>query len=228
MQTIADRLHHAQNLIAQYQDNANRPAKSVKLLAVSKTKPVSDLQLAYEAGQRNFGENYVQEGVEKIKALSHLTDIKWHFIGPIQSNKTRLIAEHFDWVHSIDRLKIAKRLSEQRPPDKAPMSICIQINIDQEETKSGIFVEEAEALAEQIAVLPNIELRGLMTIPASHSNKQALSESFERMTDVYKRLKSRYSTIDTLSMGMSGDLEPAIVHGSTMVRLGTAIFGPRD
>lgn len=228
MQTIADRLLFAHKLIAQSLDSSHRPAKSVKLLAVSKTKPVSDLQQAYAAGQRLFGENYVQEGVEKVQALESLTDIEWHFIGPIQSNKTKLVAEHFDWVQSIDRLKIAQRLSNQRPTNKPPINICIQINIDDESSKSGILVDQVDALAAQVAALPNLSLRGLMAIPSASKDDHQLSESLETMKSLFDNLKTQYSSIDTLSMGMSKDLPIAIAAGSTMVRIGTAIFGPRD
>ncbi|MBT0585492.1 YggS family pyridoxal phosphate-dependent enzyme [Alteromonas oceanisediminis] len=227
MQTIADSLHCAQNLIAQSLNNANRPANAVKLLAVSKTKPVSDLRAAYIAGQRLFGENYVQEGVSKIEALQDLKDIEWHFIGPLQSNKTRLVAEHFDWVHSVDRLKIAGRLSDQRPHYKGPMNVCIQVNIDDEESKSGVSADEVGALADAVSSCVNLRLRGLMTIPNASQNNTQLDQSFQRMATLFTDLKGQYSTIDTLSMGMSGDLDQAISAGSTMVRLGTAIFGAR-
>ena len=228
MQTIADRLLHAQKLIAQSIDTAHRPANSVELLAVSKTKPVSDLQQAYDAGQRRFGENYVQEGVDKIQAFQALTDIEWHFIGPLQSNKTKLVAENFDWVQSVDRLKIAQRLSNQRPSHLPPLNICIQINVDDEVTKSGILLEEAESFADQVSALPNLTLRGLMTIPAATSNKAQQVTSFNTMRSLYDRLKIQHPTIDTLSMGMSGDLTLAIACGATMVRIGTAIFGQRN
>ena len=228
MQTIADRLLHAHKLIAQCNDSAHRPANSVKLLAVSKTKPVSDLQQAYDAGQRLFGENYVQEGVEKIQAMNNVADIEWHFIGPLQSNKTKLVAEHFDWVQSVDRLKIAQRLSNQRPVDRPPLNICIQINVDDESSKSGILVDEVNSFAAQIATLPHLTLRGLMAIPKASNNEQESHSSFETMRSLYDSLKTQYSSIDTLSMGMSRDLPSAILSGATMVRIGTAIFGARD
>lgn len=227
MQTIADRLLYTQNLIAQATLNAHRPANSVKLLAVSKTKPVSDLELAYAAGQRLFGENYVQEGVEKIKKMQSLSDIEWHFIGPLQSNKTRLVAEHFDWMQSVDRNKIAQRLNDQRPADLPPLQVCIQINIDDEASKSGAAVTELDDLAANISTLPNLCLRGIMAIPRAAANSEAQKHTLASMQSIYTDLKARYSTIDTLSLGMSSDMTQAINNGSTMVRIGTAIFGAR-
>ncbi|MDM7859499.1 YggS family pyridoxal phosphate-dependent enzyme [Alteromonas sp. ASW11-36] len=227
MQTIADRLLYTQNLIAQATKNAHRPANSVKLLAVSKTKPVSDLELAYAAGQRLFGENYVQEGVEKIKKMQSLRDIEWHFIGPLQSNKTRLVAEHFDWMQSVDRAKIAQRLNDQRPVNLPPLQVCIQINIDDEASKSGVAVAEIDTLAAHIATLPNLCLRGIMAIPRADADKEAQKNALAAMQSIFTDLKARYSTIDTLSIGMSNDMTLAIENGSTMVRIGTAIFGAR-
>ena len=228
METIADRLERAQQKLEQACQEANRASNTVKLLAVSKTKPVSDIVLAYEAGQRMFGENYVQEGVEKVQSLADYKDIQWHFIGPLQSNKTKLVAEHFDWMQSIDRLKIAQRLNAQRPFYKAPLNICIQVNIDNESTKSGVTADQVLALAAQISELENLQLRGLMAIPLAAENNDTLLSSFSKMQQLFNQLKSRYSNIDTLSMGMSGDTAAAIAQGSTMVRLGTAIFGARD
>jgi hypothetical protein len=228
MQTIADRLLCAHQLIAQSIKSADRPANSVKLLAVSKTKPVSDLQQAYDAGQRLFGENYVQEGIEKVKALNHLNEIEWHFIGPLQSNKTKLVAEHFDWVQSVDRFKIAQRLANQRPSHLSPLNICIQINVDDESSKSGIIIDQVSAFASQIMALPNLRLRGLMAIPKASNDKRQLTKSFQAMRSVYHDLKAQYSSIDTLSMGMSSDLTLAIESNTTMVRIGTAIFGARN
>ncbi|WP_100656621.1 YggS family pyridoxal phosphate-dependent enzyme [Alteromonas flava] len=228
MQTIADRLESAYKMIAHATEVAHRPAKSVKLLAVSKTKPVSDLQQAYAAGQRLFGENYVQEGVDKIIEMSAYSDIEWHFIGPLQSNKTKAVAEHFAWVQSVDRLKIARRLSAQRPTDRSPLNICIQVNIDNEETKSGVAPDEVEDFAKELTKLPNIELRGLMAIPSNSSDVAMQKASFSRMNELFTHLKQQYSTIDTLSIGMSNDAEIAIECGSTMVRIGTAVFGRRD
>lgn len=227
METIAERLKSVQETLEQTTLDAHRPSNSVKLLAVSKTKPVSDIVLAYEAGQRLFGENYVQEGVEKIQALQHLSDIEWHFIGPLQSNKTRLVAEHFDWVQGVDRLKIAQRLNDQCPANKT-LNVCIQLNIDDDQNKAGINDEQLDDLAKNIAALPNLRLRGLMTIPKAKQNPQQLMASFVRMTELFDSLKKQYTSIDTLSMGMSGDMLSAIQSGSTMVRIGTAIFGSRN
>ena len=167
MQTIADRLINAHQEIDNAAASANRNPHSVRLLAVSKTKPVSDIELAYEAGQRLFGENYIQEGVDKIQTLKHLSDIEWHMIGPIQSNKTKIVAEHFDWVQSIDRLKIARRLNDQRPEDMPPLNVCIQLNIEQEDSKSGIVPEALPGLVQEILNLPRLSLRGVMAIPAA-------------------------------------------------------------
>ncbi|WP_100643061.1 YggS family pyridoxal phosphate-dependent enzyme [Alteromonas facilis] len=228
MQTIADRLESAHKLIAQATHDAHRPANSVKLLAVSKTKPVSDLRQAYDAGQRLFGENYVQEGIEKIQQMRSFTDIEWHFIGPLQSNKTKAVAEHFDWVQSIDRLKIARRLSEQRPHDMAPLNVCIQINIDDEETKSGVLASDVKDFAQEIADYGQLRLRGVMAIPSASSSGAQQIASFRAMQNIFDDLKATYSSIDTLSIGMSNDASLAIQHGSTMVRLGTAIFGSRQ
>lgn len=227
METIAERLKSVQETLEQTTLDAHRPSNSVKLLAVSKTKPVSDIVLAYEAGQRLFGENYVQEGVEKIQALQHLRDIEWHFIGPLQSNKTRLVAEHFHWVQGVDRLKIAQRLNDQCPLNKI-LSVCIQLNIDDDQNKAGISSEQLDDLAKRIEALPNLKLRGLMTIPKAKQNPQQLTASFVRMTELFDSLKKQYASIDTLSMGMSGDMLSAIQSGSTMVRVGTAIFGSRN
>lgn len=227
MQTIADRLAHAQKLIAQTVIEAHRPVNSVKLLAVSKTKPVSDLRQAYDCGQRLFGENYVQEGVEKIEEMHALPDIEWHFIGPLQSNKTRPVATHFDWVQSVDRLKIAQRLSAQRPDEKPPLQLLIQVNIDDEASKSGTAPDEVETLAAHISRLPNVTLRGLMAIPKADPTPDQQSSTLKQLNQLFERLKRDYSSIDTLSVGMSSDMGAAIQCGSTMVRIGTAIFGAR-
>jgi pyridoxal phosphate enzyme (YggS family) len=226
MENIAERLKSTQASIQRSTQEANRRLNSVKLLAVSKTKPVSDIVQAYEAGQRLFGENYVQEALDKIKTLAGHTDIEWHFIGPLQSNKSRLVAENFDWVHTVDRIKIARRLSEQRSVRRT-LNLCIQVNIDQDENKSGVVVSELDSLASAIQSLPNLTLRGLMTIPMANQSEQAMLASFTKMQDLFKDLQSRYPDIDTLSMGMSGDMQQAIRCGSTMVRVGTGIFGPR-
>lgn len=227
METIAERLKSVQITVEQSTLDAHRPPNAVKLLAVSKTKPVSDIVQAYEAGQRLFGENYVQEGAEKIQALQSLGDIEWYFIGPLQSNKTRLVAEHFDWVQAIDRLKIAQRLNDQTPPHKI-LNVCIQVNIDDDENKAGIGVSELNDFAKTIAELPNLILRGLMTIPKANQSESEQTVSFAHMAALFENLKTQYSSVDTLSMGMSGDMQNAINNGSTMVRVGTAIFGSRN
>ncbi|WP_026377450.1 YggS family pyridoxal phosphate-dependent enzyme [Aestuariibacter salexigens] len=228
MKTIAERLKTARDYIERTTIDAHRPTKSVQLLAVSKTKPVSDIEQAYEAGQRLFGENYVQEGVDKVQALEHLSDIEWHFIGPLQSNKTRLVAEHFDWFQALDREKIARRLHEQRSPHKSPLNVTIQVNIDDEHSKSGVSPDDVMALADAIQQYPRIVLRGLMAIPKADSSDAQQYASFSNMLALFERLKQQYQTADTLSMGMSSDWQQAIIHGSTMIRLGTAIFGPRQ
>ncbi len=228
MPTIAERLKSAHGRIDQALAKAHRPSNSVQLLAVSKTKPVSDIQLAYEAGQRLFGENYVSEGVEKIRQLDGVSDIQWHMIGPIQSNKTRLVADHFDWVQSIDREKIARRLNDQRSPRMAPLNVCIQVNIDDETSKSGIAPDELDRMVEIISSFERLKLRGLMAIPRAAPTPEAQHASLSRLRELFDRYHTKLSNFDTLSVGMSADLEAAIDHGSTMVRVGSAIFGPRD
>ena len=227
METIAERLKSVQITVKQSTLDTHRPSNAVKLLAVSKTKPVSDIVQAYKAGQRLFGENYVQEGVEKIQALQTLDDIEWHFIGPLQSNKTRLVAEHFDWVQTIDRLKIAQRLNDQISSNKT-INVCIQVNIDGDENKAGISADKLDDFAKAIAALPNLILRGLMTIPKVNQSQAEQAASFAQMALLFEDLKEHYSSVDTLSMGMSTDMQNAINHSSTMVRVGTAIFGSRD
>lgn len=228
MQTIADRLINAHQEIDNAAASANRNPHSVRLLAVSKTKPVSDIELAYEAGQRLFGENYIQEGVDKIQTLKHLSDIEWHMIGPIQSNKTKIVAEHFDWVQSIDRLKIARRLNDQRPEDMPPLNVCIQLNIEQEDSKSGIVPVALPGLVQEILNLPRLSLRGVMAIPAAEVTPEAQGQTLTALQSIYNQLAAQVDTVDTLSVGMSGDMRQAIAHGSTMVRIGTAIFGARN
>ena len=214
-----------------------REPEEIELLAVSKTFPASAVEEAMHAGQSAFGENYVQEAVEKIEKLSKLRPwLIWHFIGPLQSNKTREVAQHFDWVHSIDRLKIAERLSIQRGefPELAPLQVCVQLNVSQEDTKSGASLAEVEELCNAITSLPNLILRGLMAIPAPSPDPLQQRNAFKTVQDCFKQIQARHATelgyqfFDTLSMGMSDDLEAAIAEGSTMVRVGTAIFGKRD
>ena len=198
----------------------------ISLLAVSKTWPATAVQEAAASGQRAFGENYVQEGVDKTAELASLR-LDWHFIGPLQSNKTRRVAESFAWVHSIDRLKIAERLSEQRPDSLPPLQVCLQVNVSGEDSKSGVAGEEALTLAEQVMRLPRLQLRGLMAIPAPVEDFDQQRLAFRRLHDIFEALKNKGLPLDTLSMGMSHDLEAAIAEGSTMVRVGTAIFGER-
>jgi len=198
----------------------------VSLLAVSKTKPHTLVEQAYVAGQRNFGEKYLQEAIEKITQLSHLPEINWHFIGPIQSNKTKLIASNFSWVHSVDREKIALRLNQHLTDDNChntPLNICLQVNISNEESKSGISVEEVFSLANIVDNCDKLTLRGLMAVP----EKNAPIASYIKMQQLFNQLKKQYPSVDTLSLGMSNDLDNAVTHGSTMVRIGTAIFGAR-
>ncbi|MCT7942924.1 YggS family pyridoxal phosphate-dependent enzyme [Shewanella holmiensis] len=226
--TIADRLSIAQSRINQAAQKCSRMPNEIKLLAVSKTKPNSDIIEAYYAGQRLFGENYVQEGEQKIIELSaNFPDIEWHFIGPLQSNKTKVVAEHFDWMHTLSREKIAQRLNDQRPPAKAPLQVCIQVNISQEDTKSGIDAEQVMALATQISHMPKLTLRGVMAIPTATDDIQVQQDEFSKLQRIYQHLQQHFDNIDTLSMGMSGDLDVAIANGSTMVRIGSAIFGDR-
>jgi PLP dependent protein len=201
---------------------------AVQLLAVSKTFPAQAVREAYAAGQRAFGENYIQEGVEKTLALQDLPDLEWHMIGPIQSNKTRLVAEHFHWVHSVDRLKIAQRLSEQRPSDLPALQVCLQVNIDDGANKSGCLPSEALAIALEIAKLPRLQLRGLMVIPEPAPDFIAACAAFMPARELFLSIKEHISSFDTLSMGMSADLRAAVKEGSTMVRVGTAIFGSRS
>ncbi|MBP6719667.1 MAG: YggS family pyridoxal phosphate-dependent enzyme [Rhodoferax sp.] len=220
LQTVLDRMAAACHA-------AGRRATEVSLLAVSKTFPATAVAEAFRAGQRAFGENYIQEGVEKIAALRDLP-IEWHCIGPIQSNKTRLVAEHFDWVHTVDRLKIAQRLSEQRPSDKAPLQVCIQVNVDAGENKSGVSPADALALAQQVALLPGLRLRGLMCIPEPAPDFVAACAVLTRVRALFDALNKEGLDLDTVSMGMSADLEAAIQAGSTLVRVGSAIFGGRS
>ncbi|MFQ6370161.1 YggS family pyridoxal phosphate-dependent enzyme [Shewanella sp. YIC-542] len=229
MTTIAERLACAQSRIAQAAGKCSRQADDITLLAVSKTKPVSDIMAAYDAGQRCFGENYVQEGQQKILELqqSH-PDIQWHFIGPLQSNKSRPVAELFHWMHTIDRSKIAQRLNAQRPLQLPPLQVCIQVNVSGEASKSGVSSEqEMLSLARDISQLPHLTLRGLMTIPSAEEG-EPLRRQFQLMQQLLARLQQDYPQADTLSMGMSHDLEQAVACGATLVRIGSAIFGARD
>ena len=226
MTTIGSNLQAVRARIAAACAGAQRPVTDVTLLAVSKTFGPDAVRQAHEAGQRAFGENYIQEAVEKIALLADLP-LEWHCIGPVQSNKTRLVAQHFDWVHTVDRLKVAQRLSEQRPPGRAPLNVCIQVNIDGAPSKSGIAADEALALAREIQGLPRLRLRGLMTIPEQVEGFEAQRAVHAQATALFIQLREAGLPLDTLSMGMTGDLEAAIAAGSTMVRVGTAIFGGR-
>lgn len=226
--SISQNLATISQQIQQYCQQANRPEQSVKLLAVSKTKPISAIAEAIEAGQRAFGENYVQEGIEKIQHFAENDTLEWHFIGLLQSNKTRVVAEHFDWVQTIDRLKIAQRLSEQRPKHLPALNVLIQINISDEASKSGISAKEMVELATQISQLPRLKLRGLMAIPKPESEPEQQKIALAQMNELFLQLQSQFEGIDTLSMGMSDDMPSAIECGSTMVRIGTAIFGARS
>jgi PLP dependent protein len=226
MTTIAGNLQTVRDRIAAACARAQRTASDVTLLAVSKTFGPEAVREAHAAGQRAFGENYIQEAVEKMALLADLP-LEWHCIGPIQSNKTRLVAQHFAWAHTIDRLKIAQRLSEQRPPGLPPLQVCIQVNVDGGATKAGVAPGEALDLARQVAALPNLRLRGLMTIPEPSDDFTAQVAVHEHAAHLLQDLREAGLAVDTLSMGMTADLEAAIAAGSTMVRIGTAIFGGR-
>jgi len=225
MATIQQRFNKIHSQIRQAESSAGRDAGSVQLLAVSKTKPAQDVALAYQLGQRHFGESYCQEALIKQRALGAF-NITWHFIGPIQSNKTKPIARHFSWVHSVDRLKIAKRLSEQRPIDLPPLNICLQVNISGEASKSGIMLAELPQLIEQVNGLANIRLRGVMAVPEPETDYQRQCRPYRQLYQAVKQLNR--TELDCFSLGMTGDLKAAIAEGSTIVRIGTALFGPRS
>ena len=228
MTTIAAKLQHVRARIATACQQAGRNVQDVTLLAVSKTFGPEAVRAAAAAGQRDFGENYIQEGVDKIAALADLRDqLRWHCIGPIQSNKTRLVAEQFDWAHGVDRLKTAERLSAQRPPGLPPLNLCLQVNIDGGPTKSGVAPAEALALAQAVAALPRLRLRVLMTIPDPAPDFEAARAVHASARALFDQLNAAGLGLDTLSMGMSDDLEAAVAAGSTMVRVGSAIFGTR-
>jgi pyridoxal phosphate enzyme (YggS family) len=224
--SLRERLERVRARIARAERRHGRAPGSVRLLAVSKTHPAPVLRAAFEAGLRAFGESYYQEAAAKIDALADL-DLEWHFIGPIQSNKTRGIAERFAWAHSVDREKIARRLDEHRPASMPPLQVCLQVNIDREPTKSGCLPEQVEPLAHYIAGLSRLRLRGLMAIPAATDDFERQRAAFARVRRLQEQLQSQGLELDTLSMGMSGDLEAAIAEGATLVRVGTALFGPR-
>jgi len=227
MTTIRDNLQTIGAKLTEYSNFYHRAPSDVQLLAVSKKHPVEAIEEAYIFGQRAFGENYVQELLDKAEYLQKL-NIEWHFIGPLQSNKTKKIAELVDWVHTIDRLKVAKRLSDQRPEELPSLNICIQVNISGEATKSGIMATEVETLAQEISKLPRLKLRGLMTIPSTEANFEKQRQTFAEVTNLKNNLNQQGFELDTLSMGMTGDMKAAIAEDATIVRIGTAIFGARD
>ena len=224
--TIADQIQQIRQNIQQNAQKSGRNPDHIRLMAVSKTHPSSAIQAAFESGITDFGESYVSEAVEKIKNIQNQA-ITWHFIGPIQSNKTRLIAQNFDWVHSVDRPKIAQRLNDQRPPELPPIQICVQANLFDEPQKKGVTLKELPELLGFVANQPNIQLRGLMVIPPLQTSYENQLEQFNQVASVYQNLQQQFSTMDTLSMGMSNDIAAAIAAGSNMIRVGTAIFGQR-
>ncbi len=226
VELFTDRLKIVQSRICQAAEAAGRDAQSITLLAVSKARPVEALEMALQAGLHAFGESYLQEALPKIEQIG--SRAQWHFIGPLQANKTRAIAEHFDWVHSVDRLKVARRLSEQRPAGLPPLNVCLQVNTSAEASKAGVSPAEAPELARQLAVLPGLRLRGLMTLPARSEALARQRQPFRQLHALYQQLKDSGLALDTLSMGMSNDLEAAILEGSTLVRIGSALFGPRQ
>ncbi|HEY1044032.1 MAG TPA: YggS family pyridoxal phosphate-dependent enzyme [Telluria sp.] len=226
MSTIANNLQAVDSAIAAAAQAAQRSRDSVRLLAVSKTFGPDAVLEARRAGQTAFGENYVQEALDKIAALEG-HGIEWHFIGPIQSNKTRPIANNFDWVHTVERLKIAQRLSEQREPTRQPLNICLQVNVSGEESKSGCTPAELPALAQAVRALPNLRLRGLMAIPEPETDFDRQRASFRKLRELFEQLNAQGFALDTLSMGMSADMAAAVAEGATIVRVGSAIFGAR-
>lgn len=231
MNTVHDNILTIKNEIKNIALECERDPNSIELIAVSKTKPVTLIEQAISAGQFAFGENYVQEGVEKIQFFKQNmpnAPLIWHFIGPLQSNKTKLVAENFDWMHTIDRFKIAQRLNEQRPANMNKLNVLIQVNISQEASKSGIAPNQVTELVKQVIALPNLNLRGLMAIPEIENDFNKQLDVFKLMQQLLKSLQIDYPFLDTLSMGMSADMQAAIVAGSTMVRIGSAIFGARQ
>ncbi|PRY68169.1 YggS family pyridoxal phosphate-dependent enzyme [Halomonas ventosae] len=227
---LSESLAAARTRLADALNAAGRPADAARLLAVSKTKPAAMIREAWHLGQREFGENYVQEALDKQAELADLESIVWHFIGPLQSNKTREVAGHFAWVHSVDREKIARRLNDQRPEALGPLDICLQVNISDEASKSGVSLEALPALAEAVQALPRLRLRGLMAIPAPAEGLEDQRVPFARLREALEALRERLpeAPLDSLSMGMTADLEAAVLEGATLVRLGTAIFGERS
>jgi pyridoxal phosphate enzyme (YggS family) len=224
---IADNISKLLDRVRSSAENCHRGNSDILVLAVSKTRPADDIRAAHAAGLCEFGENYVQEALPKIAELADLP-LVWHFIGPIQSNKTRDIAQKFDWVHSLERVKIARRLNEQRPEGLAPLQVCIQVNISGEQSKSGVAPADVPALASQVVAMQRLELRGLMAVPAAGADRDTLHRDFARLREALEAIQAIAPGADTLSMGMSGDMDIAIAEGATIVRIGTAIFGPRE
>lgn len=225
--SIAAAIQHIQTELRSYENRYSRDPGSVQLLAVSKRKPVSAIREAIAAGQRAFGENYVDEALEKISAIADDT-LQWHFIGAIQSRKCADIAQHFHWAHGVDRFKVANRLSASRPSDMSPLNVCLQVNLDNEAGKAGVAIEQLHDLAQQCASLPGIRVRGLMAIPAPRTELDDQREVFSRLSTALTQLQSEWPQMDTLSMGMSADMEAAVAEGATIVRIGTALFGARE
>lgn len=227
MSSIAQSLEKIRNRVTVLERRYGRPPGSTRVLAVSKTKSAEAVRTAVEAGQREFGENHVQDALTKLDAIAEL-DLVWHFIGPIQSNKTRVVAARFDWVHSIDRAKIARRLNDQRPDSMPALNVCIQVNVSAEDSKSGVEPGALEALAEVVSELPRLKLRGLMALPRPCEDLELQRRPFAALREMLETLNTSGHTLDTLSMGMTDDMEAAIAEGATIVRIGTAIFGPRE
>jgi len=227
MPKIDDQLQNVTARLLSAARNAGRDPAQIALVAASKGQAPGAILAAYRAGQRRFGENYVQEALDKQALLRHLSDIEWHFIGPIQSNKTRAIAEHFTWVHSIDRIKTARRLSRQRPEQLPPLQVCLQVNLDGEASKAGVAPEQLDELARGVQDLPGLHLRGLMALPKPRTRETEQRRVFARLRDLLDELNRDGLALDSLSMGMSADLEAAVAEGATLVRIGSAIFGPR-
>lgn len=228
MTTISPRLQVVRDRLVTACERSGRSPDTITLLAVSKRQPAEALRAAFEAGQRDFGENYVQEGLDKIEALADLrAQLRWHLIGPLQSNKTRVVAEHFDWVHSIDRLRIAERLAAQRPAGLAPLQVCLQVNVDGGANKAGVSPDELSELALAVSRLPRLRLRGLMAIPEPSDEVGIQRAAFRQVRELWEGLRAQGLVLDTLSMGMSDDLESAVAEGATLVRVGRAVFGHR-
>jgi pyridoxal phosphate enzyme (YggS family) len=224
---VTENLRKIRDLLDESARDAGRSPEALSLLAVSKRQPVAKILEAAAAGQRDFGENTVQEGIDKVTELAD-KGLTWHFIGHLQSNKTRPVAEHFDWVHTIDRLKTARRLSEQRPESLGDLNVCIQVNVDDEPAKSGVACDDVLELARGIVTMPRLVLRGLMCLPAIRSGFEEQRVPFARLREIAEMLRDEGFTIDTLSMGMTDDFRAAVFEGATIVRIGTALFGPRE